>query len=116
MALTAEQLTQVRLWIPWNPPTDLTLQARSDELGNDSVWPVVLEQLNAAISTLADPTKPLQFTIPGDWSQNAGGNLEALERRLKAAEDAQRAEALAGTSGIGVSRLVRRNPYVFRAI
>lgn len=110
MALTLEQLATIRAgWIVWDPPTDAELQARSDVLGGDSIYPVVIEQIRAAIARLSSPTAPAQFTIVGDYSQNTGKNIDALRQLLADAEAAYEAEQFAATGGMQVAQLVRRD-------
>lgn len=112
--LTAEQLATIRTsWIVWDPPTDVELQARADVLGSDSIYPVVIEQIRAAIARLSSPSNPVQLTIVGDVSLNTGKNIDSLRQMLTDATAAADAEAvaLAGTSGVGVQQLVRKDPY-----
>lgn len=105
---TADQITAIRVWVPWDPPDDTALHVRGDVLGTTSIFPVVIEQLRVQLSKLI--AAPAQFSIVGDYSQNTGANIEALERQLAAAEAAYYSEQLeAGATG-GTAQLVRYDP------
>lgn len=114
MAFTTAQLIELRTWLPWDPPTDADLQARADELGSDSIYPVVVEQLRVQYTILLQ--NPAQFTIPGDWSQNTTVNLQHLRDLMADATKASNDEALAAGGGLVVQRLVRANPYRLRTL
>lgn len=111
MALTVDQIDTIRAsWIVWDPPTDADLQARSDVLGGDSIFPVVIEQIRAAIARLSSPTTPAQFTIVGDYSQNTGKNIDALRLLLADAEAAYHQEVITAQGGADTASLVRKDP------
>lgn len=105
MALTSEQLYQVRTWLPWNPPTDAELSTRYDTIGESSIFPLVHEQLRRQLM-LALAT-PAQFSISGEYGQNTAENIAGIRQALKDVE----AEQLAEAGGITASSLVRPNPY-----
>lgn len=112
MAFTVDQLEELRTWLPWDPPTDVDLQARGDDLGTDSIYPTVVEQLRVQYTRLL--MSPASFSIPGDWSQNTSENLKHLKDLISNAEGLRDNETL-GESGLVVQRLVRANPYSYRA-
>jgi hypothetical protein len=108
MPFTSDQISEIRNgWILWDPPSDADLVARSDILGSDSIYPVVIEQLRKALISLASPSSPAQFTIVGDYGQNTGKNIDALRDLLTDATTAWESEQTALTGN--VSQLVRRD-------
>jgi hypothetical protein len=109
MALSAEQLYQVRIWIPWPSVTDTDLNTRYDALGESSYWPLVREQLRRQLQ-LALVT-PAQFTIVGEYGQNTTENIDGIRKALAQVEAEVAAES--GQLGFGTSTLVR--PYPYRA-
>lgn len=104
MAMTSEELYQLRTWLPWNPPTDTDLNARWDVLSGD-FWGLVIEQLRRQLMLAL--TVPGQFSIAGEYGQTTKENIDGIRAAMKDAEQ----EALAGVGGISVASLVRPNPY-----
>lgn len=103
MALTAEQLYQARVWLPWTSITDAHLSERYDALGG-SFWGLVHEQLHRQLMLAL--TVPGQFTIVGEYGQNTGANIEGIRAAMRLAED-----ELAVENGTTVMQLVRADPY-----
>ena len=90
MPFTTEQVATIRAsWIPAEPPTDAELVLRSQELGSDSIYPVVIEVLCKQLMLLVGT--PASFTIPGDYGQNTAANITALEKLIADAEKAMAA-------------------------
>lgn len=108
MTLTAEQLIEVRVWLPWDPPTDADLSTRYDAIGSTSYWPLVKEQLRMQYMRLL--MTPAQLTIPGEYGQGTGTNMAELRLAMKEVDKIIAEENLA-TAGADVAQLVRPNPY-----
>lgn len=68
-----------------NPAVVDDLQVRYDRLGDVKL--VVVEVLRQRIADIADiDNNPLNYTIPGEYSRDASGNMEFLRRMLSDAE------------------------------
>ena len=109
MALTLDQLAEVRIWLPWDPPSDSDLQARHDALDSDSIYPLIVEQLRKQLTLLI--VTPAQFTIVGDYGQNTGENMKRIRELMAEAEALALAEVTAESGGVQTAQLVRPDPY-----
>ena len=92
MALTATQTAYLnkRLGLGFDA---VDAEARATRLG--TVEAAAVEILEERISTML--TKPLNFTIPGDYAEDRTGNLSALRDQLETAQDEAGVNAAAST-------------------
>lgn len=79
MALETDELAWVRARIGDEPP-DADLHAIHDRVGTREG--VAREVLLGRLQALR--AAPAQFTVPGEYSQNTGENIKALERAIAA--------------------------------
>lgn len=93
MPMTEEQIIETRRQVG-NAPDDAALNDTYDRLGD--VDAVVLEVLELRYAELE--RTPESFSIPGEYSQSTGKNLEALGARIS---------ALGGGPGAGVVEIVQ---------
>jgi len=90
MALTEEELAELRSWVPWNPPTDGDLDDTHDRylaearhaLERKDAWKrvAVFYIRKLRNSMLAEPAT---LNIPGQIGLGRGPNLTALTESLK---------------------------------
>lgn len=118
--LSDEELAYIRTEIgDSTPPDDTDLQDIFDRLelmsGTAYVNAVILDVIRKRIGTLAGGGA-LSFSVPGEYSEDRGANLTALERQLERVQDALVAEIGSGdvTGGSGpvvkVLRTQRKAP------
>lgn len=109
MAFTADELAYLRTKLgstvdeDTNPAVVEDLEDRYTRLG--SVQLVVVEVLRQRIADIADvQNNPLDFTVVGEYSQDASKNVEFLQRMLSDAEQE------AGVPGSSVMIAVQPGP------
>lgn len=78
MPLSDDDLKVVRSRVG-NAALEEDLHERYDRLG--SVEDVIRETLSARLANLLD--QPASFTVPGDYGQDVGANISALEKSLR---------------------------------
>lgn len=78
MPMTKEELTQLRSYVPWDPPSDRDLNARFDALGN---WPAVaVEQIRSRLQLMVND--PASLNVGGEFSVNWSANIATLQKQL----------------------------------
>ncbi len=94
MGLEYEDLQWVRNQIgDATPPTDATLDARYDALGDRTA--VVKEVIDRRLANLL--SDPASFSVSGEYSQSTEANIRALQAKL---------EDLGGSSGESSVRMI----------
>lgn len=77
--LTDDELIELRSHIGTaTPPTDDELDEMYERLG--SVTAVAYEVTRQRLANLVN--EPAQFSVPGEYSQNVGENIKALQAKL----------------------------------
>jgi hypothetical protein len=91
MAFTADELAYLQTRLGSSVDEDLNptlvedLETRYDRLGTAPL--VAVEVLRIRLATIADPlNNPLNFTVPGEWSQDSTANVAFLREMLRLAE------------------------------
>lgn len=98
MALTQAQIAALRAAIgPETPAVDDTELFRIYTRHGGSLTATALEVLDARIASLATGG-PLSFTVPGEYSEDRGKNLDALQK----IRDRVAAQGITGDEATGV--------------
>lgn len=103
MALTAEQLAEIREWVG-STPDDVTVSATFDALGGvrDTIRRILRMRRADLIAN------PSQFAIPGEYSQSTVANLKAIDSLLEQLDTAPLDTEVASATEISrVKYLVR---------
>ncbi len=102
MTMTPEEMTRVRVYVVWDPPSDSDLDARFDALGT---WQAVAHE--AALKRLNEMLQdPGSWSAGGDYSESWSSNIEGMRKTV-----AELAEMIPvgseGSLGFGTAQIVR---------
>lgn len=75
---TDDEMAVLRVWVPWKPPADGTLEDSYARLGG--IYQVAEEEIRRRLhERMAEPDS---FTIPGDYAQRTGDAMTQLREAL----------------------------------